>query len=144
MTLALLPGVIDESFAQLRRCGHGRRECVVYWVGPIDDPGVVDEVVHPAHSAHAIGYEVDSGWITQLFLRLRRDRRTVRAQVHTHPGKAGHSSTDDTFSLVPSTGFLSLVIPRFATGPTGMKSAYLAELNDAGAWIERDPTAVIV
>ncbi len=40
----------------------------------------------------------------------------MRVQVHTHPFEAGQSGIDDAFALVPAPGFLSLVIPGFATG----------------------------
>jgi hypothetical protein len=55
-------------------------------------------------------------------------------QVHTHPGAAYHSTTDDAFPLIHSPGFLSLVIPRFAQGPIGFGDAFLAEIQPDGGW----------
>jgi hypothetical protein len=143
VTLALAPGLLEQTFDVLRRCGAGKTECVAYWVtrlGP-EDP-IADEVIHPNHSATAVGYEVDSGWVTRFFLDLYRTSRTAVAQVHTHPGPASHSTTDDTFALVPSRGFLSLVIPRFAAGPVGFEGSTLVEMDAGGAWVERDPGEV--
>jgi hypothetical protein len=126
--------MLAESFAHFRRCGANRRECVVYWTGPRDEPGVVDRVEHPPHQATRASYEVDSAWVTSFFLRLRQEQRTARIQLHTHPGEAGHSETDDRFSLVPAPGFLSLVLPKFGAGPPSLDAAFLAEMTAAGDW----------
>jgi hypothetical protein len=67
----------------------------------------------------------------------------VRAQVHTHPGIASHSDTDDRYPLAPNPGFHSLVIPRFGIGPVRLNDAYLVVLEDDGTWAERDPIAEI-
>jgi hypothetical protein len=128
------PGMLAESFEHFRRCGENRRECVVYWTGPRDEPDVVDRVEHPLHKATRASYEVDSAWVTSFFLLLRRDRHTTRVQVHTHPNGAGHSETDDRFSLVPAPGFLSLVVPNFGAGPASLDEAFLAEMAAGGGW----------
>jgi hypothetical protein len=78
-------------------------------------------------------------WVTQFFLDLRRTQETVKVQVHTHPREAGHSAIDDRFSLVPATGFLSLVIPDFATGPAGLAGTALARMQPDGTWAAADP-----
>ncbi|MET8063069.1 hypothetical protein [Micromonospora sp. NPDC005313] len=126
--------VLTESFRHLRDCGAGRRECVLYWCADQDEPDLVTRSVHPVHRAGRAGYEVNSDWVTQFFLDLRRSRETVRVQVHTHPREAGHSGTDDRFALVPAAGFLSLVIPNFATGPVSLADTVLVEMGDDGDW----------
>jgi len=128
--------LLDETFELLRRCGEHRRECVVYWTGPADGD-LADGVQHPDHQANALGYEVDTRWITRFFLELRQERRSAKMQIHTHPGPAGHSETDDRFSLVPAAGFLSLVIPNFAYGPVTLNDAFLAEMSRDGDWTQR-------
>jgi len=143
MTLTLTPGIMADTFAQLRSCGRGRDECVVYWTGPRTVPGAVDGVILPEHKAGPAWYEVDSVWITGFFLELRRTGRTARAQVHSHPTLAWHSCTDDLYSLAPSPGFYSLVLPIFAEGPVGLSNAYLAEFGSDGTWLERSPAAEI-
>lgn len=140
MTALRLPqAVLDDTFGQLRNCGAGRAECVVYWCASLDQPGLLARVVHPVHHAGPRGYEVDSAWVTQFFLDLRRIRQTVKVQVHTHPREAGHSFIDDQFSLVPATGFLSLVIPSFAAGPATFAGSALARMEPDGTWATADP-----
>lgn len=135
-SLRAAPGVLAESFGHFRRCGRGRRECVVYWTGPLAEPQLVDQVVHPIHVATPFGYEVDSGWVTAFFGQLRQQRRSARVQVHTHPGPAWHSQTDDLFALAPAPGFLSLVIPDYGCGPVSLDNAYLTGMDHDGNWIE--------
>jgi hypothetical protein len=143
MALTLASGMIASTFAQLRNCGQGRNECVVYWTGPREVPGAVDGVILPEHQAGPEWYEIEPSRITSFFLELRRAGRTARAQVHSHPTLAWHSCTDDRYPLAPSPGFYSLVVPRFAAGPVGLDDAYLAEVGADGTWLERNPKAEI-
>jgi hypothetical protein len=132
----LTHGVLEDAFGHLRRCGDGARECVVYLTGPVDQPTRVDGVVHPHHTSSSIGYDLDSAAIADLWRDLTAARRSIRMQVHTHPGLAYHSSRDDALAIVHTPGFLSLVIPRFATGPIGLDDAFLAARDKDGHWIE--------
>jgi hypothetical protein len=131
-----VPGVLAQTFEHFRDCGRGRRECVVYWTGPTDSPGLVDGVVHPLHRSAGGGYEVDSTWVTSFFLELRRQRKHARVQVHTHPHHASHSWIDDQFALVPAPGFLSLVIPDFGIGDVSLRNAHLVRTNQRCEWSE--------
>lgn len=60
--LGPVTALLAESFDHFRRCGFGRRECVVFWTGPLDQPDVIDAVVHPVHTSGAGGYEIDVEW----------------------------------------------------------------------------------
>ena len=57
-------------------------------------------------------------------------------QVHTHPGAAFHSPTDDAWPIVHLEGFLSLVLPDFGLGPVGLARSYLAEMGCDGDFHE--------
>jgi proteasome lid subunit RPN8/RPN11 len=143
VTVLRLPRtVLEDSFGQLRSCGKGRAECVLYWCAPLDRPDKLTRVVHPVHEAGYAWYEVDSAWLTGFFLDLRRRRETVLVQVHTHPAGAGHSETDDMFSLAPAAGFLSLVVPQFATGSAGLAGTALVVMQPDGTWEPTDPGEV--
>jgi hypothetical protein len=134
MTLTLAAGVLETSFEHLRRCGVGERECVVLWTGPQGQPALIDEVVQPPHTASAGHYDIPAEWIGEFWLALAAERRTVRAQVHTHPGEAYHSPRDDGLALVHTAGYCSLVIPGFARGPVGLSGAYLTLRGEDGRW----------
>lgn len=134
--IGLAPKLWSNTIAQLRACGQARRECVAYWLGPIDDPESVDEVVHPVHRASAGSYELDGDWLHQFWVQLHRRRREVRVQVHTHATVAFHSYTDDKWPIVHTPGFCSLVIPNFATHFES-DGLFLAEIDAAGVWQQR-------
>lgn len=123
------------TVAHFRRCGADRRECVVFWVGPASDAEVIDEVVHPRHTASLGHYEVDPGWMNAFWVSLAEEQRSIRAQVHTHAGTAFHSPTDDAWPVIRQTGFLSLVVPDFARGAErSPKGLYLARLSSELEW----------
>lgn len=136
MRLRLSRSVLEETFALFRRCGDGQRECQAFWIGSWRTPDVVSEIIHPAHSATAASVAVDDAWMNDFWLLLAERGMGLRAQVHTHPGAAFHSATDDAFPVIASEGFLSLVIPRFAAGPVGFDQAFLARMDPIGFWRE--------
>jgi hypothetical protein len=128
--------MLNETFAHFRGCGRGRRECQVLWVSPWDAPNSITRVVHSKHLADTGSILVDNGWLNDFWNFLAQENTGVRLQVHTHPGEAFHSPTDDNFPIVHTTGFLSLVIPNFALGSVGFDGAYLAEIQADGRWRE--------
>ena len=105
--------VVAATLDTFRACGAGGRECLLYWTTAAGG-GDVARVVHPVHDGTWSSCQVDGAWATRYFLDLpNRAERTV-AQLHTHPGRfVEHSATDDAHALVPSTGFVSIVVPYF-------------------------------
>jgi hypothetical protein len=138
-----LDALLADSFDHFRRCGTGRRECVVFWTGPLSDPERIDGVVHPDHQSGSFGYEIDVAWLKRFWLNLHEQQRTVRVQVHTHPRDAFHSATDDAYAVSQRPGFLSLVIPDFGLREVSLRNAALFELADSGEWRELTPASVL-
>jgi hypothetical protein len=97
---------------------------------------VVDEVVHPEHIATMGYYEVAEAWFHDFWVGLDRRQRSVRAQVHTHGGSAFHSGTDDEGAVVQIPGYLSLVLPDFATSSDVLERSFLAQLDDRGRFLQ--------
>jgi hypothetical protein len=128
---------VKKTFVAFRTCGRGRSECQVLWVASWSTPDVITRVVHPRHSSHRAGFEVDNAWLTDFCYELAAENQGVRVQVHTHPADAFHSSIDDMYPFVQTPGFLSLVIPNFGMGAISLEDAYLAELQAEGCWIPR-------
>ena len=126
--------MIDETFSTLRSCGAGERECKLYWLSSWSDVDQLIEVTHPGHDSSRYGLTIHDGWITKFWNELADRGLGVRVQVHTHPGAAFHSPTDDAFPLIHEVGFLSLVIPDFAFGEVGFDGAYLTEIQADGGW----------
>lgn len=131
--------LLAETFQQLRSCGEGIKECQMLWIGPWTTPDLVTEIVHPCHTALGDGFILDDDWITAFWVQLAERGYGIRAQVHTHPGRAFHSETDDEWPIVHLEGFLSLVIPDFALGTVNLDRSYLAEIGANGRFHSVDP-----
>jgi hypothetical protein len=56
------------------------------------------------------------------------------AQIHSHPGRAYHSSTDDQYAVATTVGCLSLVVPNFATAPFAVDRVASYRLDASGTW----------
>jgi proteasome lid subunit RPN8/RPN11 len=132
--------ILEATYRTLRDCGRGECECVVYWTGPARQD-VVDGFEHPPHRRSPGGYEVDSAWLTEFWKDLAAGKRSVKAQIHTHPGEAFHSSTDDTWPIVSQAGFLSVVIPDFAAGEPTLEAAWIGRLQPDGEWRQVESAA---
>jgi hypothetical protein len=131
--LQLVPDIVRKTFSSLRECGRGQSECAVYWIGP-SEFNLVNGVEHPIHRRSPFGYEIDDLWLTHFWKRLAASKHSVKAQIHTHPGEAFHSATDDNWPIVSQEGFLSIVIPHFATGDISLKNAWAGRLRGDGVW----------
>jgi hypothetical protein len=136
MMYRLNGGVLEATFKHFRACGCGRRECQVLWLSSWDSPEHITRVVHPRHKAHLGGFVLDDQWLSDFWLELGNTNMGIRVQVHTHPGEAFHSPTDDEFPIIHKPGFLSLVIPNFGLGPVGFGQAFLTEIQPDGGWQE--------
>lgn len=136
MALRISSALLRDTLDRMRQCGAGRCECQTLWVGPWSDPERVTRLVHPAHSASPVGFQLDTDWLTGFWAELAQRDEGVRCQIHTHPGSAYHSATDDAFPMLSVPGFLSLVIPRFAQGPATLENAFLAQIGDDACWRE--------
>jgi hypothetical protein len=131
--LRLANDVVGTTYRALRDCGRGKSECVVYWTGPVAED-VVDGVEHPIHKRSAFGYEVEDNWLTEFWRQLMAAKRSIKAQVHTHPSEAFHSPTDDQWPIVSQAGFLSIVIPNWGTGEPSLNTAWVGRLREDGKW----------
>jgi hypothetical protein len=129
----LASGVLRTTFRTLRECGRGKCECAVYWTGPANED-FVDDLDHPRHTRSPFGYEIDRDWLTECWKRLAASNRSIKAQVHTHPGEAFHSATDDKWPIVSQAGFISIVIPDFASGEQSLDRAWIGCLQADGKW----------
>jgi hypothetical protein len=107
-------GLVERTLDEFRRCGQDRRECVVYWLTDRTSPDLADDLVHPDHMAGPAWYVVEDRWLNSFAIDLADCARAAVAQIHTHPGSfASHSDIDDEFVLVPSPGFVSVVVPDY-------------------------------
>lgn len=131
----------------MRICGQKDRECVVYLCGKLTDSPTARATAtyHPAHVGSATAYEVPVLELVRLNDWLRKNECSVLAQVHTHPGQAFHSGTDDRWPTIETIGFLSLVVPSFCRhGLEDLSGCYLAEYRGSGSWRHVPRTEMLV
>ena len=142
--LHLASNIITSTFKTFRECGRGKCECALYWTGPSAEDAI-DGVDHPIHVKSPFGYEIDTDWLTAFWKYLAASKRSVKAQVHTHPGRAFHSVTDDRWPIISQAGFLSIVIPNFAAGEPSLTRAWVGRLEADGNWRQiTTPTDALV
>lgn len=135
--------LFEETFDCFQRCGRGLRECQALWLSAWDDETRISRVVHPMHAAGLGHFQLDDGWLTRFWLQLADWKAGVRIQVHTHPGEAFHSPTDDEYPIIHSVGFYSLVIPNYGLGPADLSDAFLVRRAEDGLWHEVEISAHI-
>lgn len=142
--------VISATVAVLAEAGHAGHEAFVLWgavrsgptsmhictaLRPAQHPRVTDEgllVTVPGESLFAVNK------------CLYERGETLTGQVHSHPGQAFHSDTDDAYPLVTLRGALSAVVPDFARGGTAALFDWAwYRLGEVGEWVHVDPRTLI-
>lgn len=114
--------VVDSTLRVLRKFGKHRLEGLALWLGDIDSGTAhVTKVFVPDQHAVAdedgVGYFVGGETLFELNRGLAETGLRLIAQVHSHPGRAYHSETDDRYAIVTADGGLSLVVPNFGRAP---------------------------
>lgn len=121
--------VIAETESHLRKHALVNEEGMVVWGGVVErDTRVVRTCLHPRQSCTVIGVDVPVKEAQRINEVLDDRGETLLAQVHSHPGGAFHSHTDDHFAITFTLGFISIVVPFF--GQQG-----LSDLCRCGVWI---------
>jgi hypothetical protein len=65
---------------------------------------------------------------------LYKEGLALISQIHSHPGRAYHSSTDDAYAVATTVGCFSLVVPDYARDPFEMRRVASYRLDAAGTW----------
>lgn len=127
ITKIILPiRFVDNIYEHLRVAGMKGVEGVGLWLGRQDGTlFTVYSSLIPAQKA----YQMDEGLLYQVggeeLHRINRwayeQKLVLLAQIHSHPGRAYHSDTDDAYPIVTTLGGFSIVIPNFASDPIDKK-----------------------
>lgn len=107
--------LVQKTITVLQEGGVKQCETVVFWLGK---GNTVDEVYRPEQSVSIDYFRLTSESMRSLMNYLKRDRRRILAQMHSHPGEAFHSKADDDWAVIRHEGALSLVLPTFASTTT--------------------------
>lgn len=141
--------LVDETQELLRPPGAQGFEALVLWAGRsrAGDSGIinVELVLMPrqrgVRSEDRVSVIVDGDALFEMNVALSERGLRLVAQVHSHPGEAYHSETDDRYSVVTARGGVSIVIPNFARGAFALDSCAVYQLGDGGVWAEVPPAA---
>lgn len=139
--------VLEETIKSLRAFGEQGCEGLVLWLGHInnDDSCEVEQVLTPPQdsikSEDGVGYFVTSETLFSLNKFLSSSGLRLLAQVHSHPGRAYHSSADNRYCIVTVEGGFSIVVPNFGFGPLDLLQWATYRLV-RGVWQKLSSTAV--
>ena len=130
--------LVGSTLQSLRRVGLTRRESVVLWLGHRDPKQITVNVVYrPIQTSTSDMFHIPAEGMKTLHNKLRRNRCMVAAQIHSHPGRAFHSKTDDRWAIIRHEGALSIVLPDYALRTrvtTFIEHAMVYRFTHDGIW----------
>jgi len=138
--------VLEKTTQFLRQLGDERKEGMVFWGGieVIDGPIYVTTCFIPKISrASSISVHVYPSEGAKVISEARKRGLEIVAQVHSHPGTAFHSSTDDEYAFAYSKRFLSIVIRNFGReGMEPLTKCCIMSYEGRGKWHEYSPEEI--
>jgi proteasome lid subunit RPN8/RPN11 len=140
--ISIDPGVIETTLGVLQHFGAHECEGLVLWVGEVTEgqARITRAVVpdqRPIKNEDGVGYFIEGNVLFELNRKLSDTGLRLIAQVHSHPGEAYHSETDDRYAIVTADGGLSLVVPDFGKAPKDPTLWAVYRLSN-GCWHELD------
>ena len=140
---------VRKTEEAIRSAGEDGYELFVIWSGRQDEDTFHVREVHvlPQVSYRFEGglcVRIDGPELHRLNVWLYEAQQVVGVQIHSHPGDAYHSETDDTFPIATLDGSLSIVLPLF--GRDGFESSDIAAFRlTYDRWLEiTDPLSDVV
>lgn len=132
--------------AHFRAMGRRQVEGVAFWAGELLGRTfrVREAVVPPQRAGRlhdGLAVVIDGDALFQLNVWLHRRRLQLVAQLHSHPGAAYHSNTDEDWAVLSRAGGLSIVVPDFARAPFSLDTAAVYRLTRDGQWAALSPAA---
>jgi hypothetical protein len=132
--------VLDATGDALRIAGEEELEGVVLWVGRPGDTfvDIVTELIPPQiayRSEHGVAVQIPDEAIAQIIAALPGGY-AISVRVHSHPGRAYHSSVDDDNGLLSHRGSISIVVPDFAREPLRLQRCSINERDADHRWRE--------
>ena len=131
---------IRETEEAIRSAGVDGYESFVLWSGRRDgDTFTVAKVHVPEQTSYksnaGLCVSVVGSELHRLNVWLYEARQVIGVQIHSHPGDAYHSGTDDTYPIATLAGSLSIVLPFFGRDGWGSSDKAAYRLGQDG-WIE--------
>lgn len=134
-----------EALAWLYKAGRRKVEGVALWAGIREgNTFLVKRTIIPQQDAGSIEdgliYVVRGEELHRIALELFDSGMQLIAQIHSHPGEAYHSQTDDAYPIVTVTGGISVVVPNFAEGGLNLTEWAVYRFLPETGWTELNQT----
>jgi proteasome lid subunit RPN8/RPN11 len=131
---------VNYVYEHLRTAGEAGVECVALWLGRQEgNLFTVYSCVVPAQNGYRLEegllYNVGGEELHRINKWAYEQQIVLFAQIHSHPGRAYHSETDDAYPIVATLGGFSIVIPNFGSDPIDIKYWKVYRLQTDG-WKE--------
>lgn len=133
--------ILTESRWLLAGPGREGLEAVVVWLGRELDGGDVEIVAVQMpeqiaiRTVDGVGVMLPDESVSRLIATLPAGL-FVPIRLHTHPGSAYHSTTDDENKLLSHRGAISIVVPDFAATEIDLSYCSVNELDEEFRWRE--------
>lgn len=138
--------VMSGGYQFMRAAGKAGLEGMVLWLGTsVDETFTVKELFIPEQrglrTADGVCAIVGERELRRLNVYLYQNSLELVAQIHTHPGHAYHSTTDDQYAIATTIGSYSIVVPNFAKVDYPLAQCAVYRLSATGDWTEVDESA---
>jgi proteasome lid subunit RPN8/RPN11 len=133
---------IASVYAHLREVGKRGFEGVALWTGNYlsEDTFEIKNTIIPNQKTYnregGLLYIVGEEELHRINLWLYENKQTLISQIHSHPGEAYHSSTDDSFPIIARMGALSIVVPEFGLRAFALEDWAVYRLFPHEGWVE--------
>jgi proteasome lid subunit RPN8/RPN11 len=144
-TLHCPSSIVEATLGILKGAGKSKRERGVFWLANRHRPEVVVEAYEPIQETSRVLFWLPPESVRAMMQYLKEHQLIAVGQVHSHPGEAFHSETDDKCSLIGKVGAISVVVPNFAKGITlrnFVSKAAFFYLVPSGDWALATPAQV--
>jgi hypothetical protein len=132
---------LNEVYTFLREAGQEGVEGVALFAGhESSDRFVVTTGIIPVQASYQLEsgllYAVEGTELHKINVWLHTHKLNLIAQIHTHPGKAYHSGTDNRYPIVDTHGSVSIVVPDFARRSPRVKDWAIYRCLPEKGWVE--------
>lgn len=136
MTLHLHTGLLRQAQAFFEDRGSHGLEGTAMIAGPMPRLVVPDQFAR--RTPYGVSVELTTQGQWDLAAALGPEE-TYLARIHSHPGEAFHSSTDDRNPVITFDGAISIVVPYFGLGlRLGLDACAVLRMTD-GSWQDLPP-----
>ena len=106
--------LIKKTITILRQYGKSLCEGFVLWVASENKQYYqVQDVWNPSQENYHFQYFIPEEEVYKICVQLNKKKLVPIAQIHSHPGRAYHSTTDDDYAILHLPNLFSIVVPDF-------------------------------